>query len=110
MDAMDQTIIKIKKSIEEVLRSEGLSMSRLVLFGSRAKQSFSPDSDYDFLLIINEDLPVEGKKKIYGKILKKLASERIDGDIVIESLSEYNRHKNQRWNIVRIAEQEGIPV
>ena len=107
---MGMVLADIKKTIEEVLRSERVSMSRLVLFGSRARQSFSPDSDYDFLLIINEDLPVEKKKKIYGEILKKLAADFIDGDIIIESLSEYNRHKNQRWNIVRIAEQEGIPV
>jgi len=107
---MDTMLIRIKKIIQEVLRSEMLSMSRLVLFGSRAKHSFNPESDYDFLLIINENLPIEKKKKVYGEILKKLAADCIDGDIIIESLNEYNRHKKQRWNIVTIAEKEGIPV
>jgi len=71
MAAMNETVIKIRKSIEEVLRSDRLSISKLILFGSRAKQSFNPESDYDFLLVISEELPVE--KNIYRMILESLA-------------------------------------
>jgi len=54
--SMDTILADIKKTIEEVLGLEGVSMSGLVLFGSRAKQSFSPDVEIKEILERTEKL------------------------------------------------------
>jgi len=57
--------------LEPIRQQLGLHLKQVILFGSRARGDFTPDSDYDCLVVVDEVSP-EIKEKIYeitGEIL-----------------------------------------
>lgn len=44
----------------------------IYLFGSRAKGTARPDSDYDILLVVTEDFTLQDKDKFYDIVLNVL--------------------------------------
>ncbi|RLD68940.1 MAG: nucleotidyltransferase domain-containing protein [Bacteroidetes bacterium] len=82
----------------------------ILLFGSRAKNEYTPDSDYDFLIIIQHELSIEQKREYKAKIRKILARQKIPADILIQSDKEIEIKKNITGHIVKQALQEGIEI
>jgi len=81
---------------------------RIVLFGSRARNPQSSGGDYDFLIIIRQDLDIKRKMYYKAHIRKMLAKEKIAADILIQSTSELEVNKNLPGHIVREAIKEGL--
>jgi predicted nucleotidyltransferase len=52
-----------------VLRAEiarqGLTLQQVILFGSRAKGTHRPDSDWDLLIILRETLDPSAKRRLF---------------------------------------------
>jgi predicted nucleotidyltransferase len=82
---IDTNIQRIK---EIVLESTKDNFAKLILFGSRARQDFREDSDYDFLVVLKQELERETYLKIYSELKKRLAKNRIPNDFLIHSLSD----------------------
>jgi predicted nucleotidyltransferase len=82
--------------------------SQVLLFGSRARNQFRNDSDYDILLVINENLSPKEKMPIITKIRKSLLQSEIRSDILIQSKNEVERNKNLPGHIVRSILKEAI--
>jgi len=92
------------------LTKELIPDSRVLLFGSRARQNYSDTSDYDFLIITKEAIDVE-RKRLYKSILrKKLAKQKIPADILIQSEEEIQEKKLIIGHIVREIIREGILI
>jgi predicted nucleotidyltransferase len=83
---------------------------RIVLFGSRAREPKSSCGDYDFLIIIRQDLDIKEKMHYKSLIRKVLAKEKIAADILIQSTSELEVNKNLSGHIVREAIKEGLTL
>ena len=60
----------------------------ILLFGSRATNEYTPDSDYDFLIITRQELSIKQKREYKAKIRKILARQKIPADILIQSEKE----------------------
>ena len=61
---------------------------RVLIFGSRARQDYSVDSDYDFLIVTKNSIDIH-KKRSYKSLLRKiLAKHKIPADILIQSENE----------------------
>ena len=84
--------------------------SKILLFGSRAKNTHSDDSDFDFMIITKNNLDIQEKNFIKALLRKKLAKQKIPADILIHSEDEIKTKKKVTGHIVRVILQEGIPI
>lgn len=73
--------------IKNLLSEYGLRNFGIVLFGSRAREENREDSDYDFLIVTEENLPVPERRKIKSAIRQRLIT--IDRIVPIDLLIEY---------------------
>ncbi len=101
----DQSM-KIIKSVT----NRFLPNSRILLFGSQARQDFAADSDYDVMIITKYSLDVRKKREYQSQLRKILAKHKIPADILIESEEEFNTKKEIIGHIVREAVKEGIKL
>ncbi len=99
----NQIIDKIK-----VIAHQYLPNAQVLLFGSRVRNDFRKDSDYDILLVINENLTPQEKIPILTKIRKSLLQYEIRSDILIQSKNELERNKNLPGHIIRNILKEAI--
>ncbi len=84
--------------------------SRVLLFGSRARQDYTFDSDFDFLIITTQELGINQKLKYKAKIRRILAKYKIPADILIQSDSEIKIKKSIMGHIVKQALDEGVRI
>jgi len=101
---------KIKKVIKEVLKEFKVNLKSLILFGSIAKGEEFEHSDWDFLIIVKEDLSLPEKRKIAKEVRVRLAELYIPCDIIIKSESEIEYYRNFIGSITRQALKEGIEI
>jgi predicted nucleotidyltransferase len=97
----------IKEIISKILVSKGFTYE-IILFGSRARGSFSKYSDYDILVIISKTIDRKEKMELFSILLDELVKNGIDADIIIRSKEEVNYYKNKVGSVVRNALKEGI--
>jgi len=91
---------QIQEEIKTVARSY-ISDANVLLFGSRAKESASLDSDYDVLIITNKEMSVVEKTPLRTAIRKHLLSEGIRSDILIQSRTEIEKKKRLPGHFIR---------
>lgn len=71
-------ILKIAKEvITEEIEKEGLRVLNFFIFGSRARGDFKPDSDWDFLVVIDKEINRDTKWNIILKVKRKLQEFKI---------------------------------
>lgn len=99
----DQIIEVIKKTALDFLPD-----AEVLLFGSRAINEGSSDSDYDILLITNENLSPKEKLPIRTEIRKSLLGFGIRSDILIQSKLEVDKKKMLPGHIIRKILKEAI--
>lgn len=99
-----------KKIIESELKKRDLKVIKIILFGSRARNNFSEESDYDFLIVIDKDLNFHTKWKIISAIKKKLLENKIPNDIIIKSEKSFKIDKDIVNTISYSAVIEGIEI
>jgi len=99
---IDPNFETIKRVVFEILPG-----SEVVLFGSRARQTHTEDSDYDLLILIeNEMLPRE-KMQFRTRVRLALGKLKIYADVLLQSKSEAKIKKELPGNIIRRAMLEG---
>lgn len=82
--------------------------SRILLFGSRARQDFEVESDYDFLIITKNTIDIQTKRNYKSILRKELAKHKIPADILIQSEDEIQKKKEITGHIIPTILQEGI--
>ncbi len=100
-----QTLSTIKIQIFSILPG-----CRIVLFGSRARNENTEESDYDLLIITKTTMPISEKREFRSKIRKSLISYDILSDIIIESEQEILNKKQLTGHIVKNAIEEGVEI
>ncbi len=90
-DDFEITKLKIKELIHEVVSNLGFSIYKILLFGSRSKGNFTTDSDWDLLVIINENISSKELKILWKNIFLKLHNNFpfTSFDLIIKSLKNY---------------------
>lgn len=104
------TLKRIKEEILKCFNEIGISVKKIILFGSRARGDFSTKSDYDFLIIIDKTLDFKEKMKIASTIREKLAQIFVFADIIINSEEEVEIKKERIGCVTRYALREGIVI
>jgi uncharacterized protein len=104
----------IRENISDIIKSTVYSVlpdSRILLFGSRAKNTSDSHSDYD-LLIITPDLLTRKEKLNWSTQLHKAIAKAIHAplDLLLYSDEEINQKQGLPGQIVRSAIREGIAL
>jgi len=100
----------IKREIEAVFNEFGVKADKIILFGSRARGDFKPESDWDVLVIARNNLSIKEKMVYSKKVRENLAKLGIDCDIIIKSEKEVESSKKMFGSVVREAMREGMPL
>ncbi len=98
--------MNIPKIVKEEV-NKILPMSEVILFGSRTRNDFRADSDWDFLILLA--IPYLNKE-IKNEILDRLYEVELKTDAVISSLifSKTEWEKRSVMPIYKIIQEEGI--
>lgn len=82
----------------------------IILFGSRAREDYKNDSDYDLLIIMGDNLTIRELRDIQKEIRKQLALQDIDADVLVKTQTIINDYKMKKGNVIYNALKEGIQL
>jgi predicted nucleotidyltransferase len=87
---------KIKNIIEKLFTQKGLILYSIFLFGSRARGDLREESDFDILVITEDELPQKERRNLVGEILMALHKEIkfIPFDVLIKSRKNFEEEKD----------------
>ncbi|AUB84908.1 hypothetical protein THSYN_23960 [Candidatus Thiodictyon syntrophicum] len=91
----------------ELLRDRlvaALAPRRIILFGSRARGTAQPDSDYDILVVADTDLPFEDRGVAARRAVRDV---RVSKDIVVVTPDEFRKYSTWLTGVVRDAVEHG---
>jgi len=96
-------MVELKEDIVKCLNDVGVSVKKVILFGSRARGDYTKHSDYDFLIITENKYTFKEKIEISGKIRKLFVRFHIPSDIIIKSDDEVEYLKDKIGSVTRLA-------
>lgn len=99
---------EIKSIISDILQSFNFPNAKIVLFGSRARNDFNHDSDWDLLIILKQNISREDKIEISFQIGMALAKKDITSDIIIRSQAEVKKFMKRVNSVTKTALEEGV--
>jgi uncharacterized protein len=97
----------ILETIKSTVRGH-IPDAEVSLFGSRARNTADPDSDYDILVITNKELSPKEKIPLKTAIRKDLLKKDIRTDILIQSIKEIRKKKLLPGHIIKNILKESI--
>lgn len=100
------TAITNIKKIDRIIKiiAGKIKPEKIILFGSYARGTNTPDSDVDLLVIMDQ---VRSKREQQLYIRQLVQDIRIPKDIVVTTKKEYNRYKNIVGTVAYPANREG---
>lgn len=98
------------KIIKEEAEKRALNVIKILLFGSRAKGTFTKNSDRDFFVIVNRRMNFAEKWDIIDDIKIKLAKLNIPNDIILKSQDEIEESKDDVGRITFYVLREGVEL
>lgn len=107
---MDEILKKTIEVIKEELEERSIHIVNILLFGSRARGDFDINSDWDFLIITEEEISREEKWDIILSIKRRLAKLKIPNDVLIVSVKEVKDRAKDVGDIIYYALKEGINI
>jgi len=102
---MDRRAIEIAKKIKENLEKKGIKIEKIILFGSRAKEEYMKESDYDFIIVSKDFKGIPIFKRI-----EMVLDVKENIDVICLTPEEFEREKNFLGSIVSYAVKEGIEI
>lgn len=104
----DPVVKRFKNYIENLK----IPLVNIYLFGSHSRGEQNPDSDYDFLILINDEFPKDKIKKITREIVKNVHKIIPDTsfDIIVKKKEEFEYYKNEINTICHTVFEEGILI
>ncbi|NPV00545.1 MAG: nucleotidyltransferase domain-containing protein [Brevinematales bacterium] len=101
---------KIISIIRAECKKQNYQLKKFILFGSRAQGSPRPDSDWDFLIVLNKPISWKEKMKLWIPINRNLAEIGCTADIIIKYEKDFERDKTDTGKVTYYANKLGITV
>jgi len=96
----------IRKMVDTIIREA--DPDAVILFGSRARGDFRPDSDVDLLIIEREPFsPQRSRRQETARLYLALRKLAMPKDLLLYSREEFERLKDSPYHIVARAQREG---
>ncbi|PKP60831.1 MAG: hypothetical protein CVT88_01755 [Candidatus Altiarchaeales archaeon HGW-Altiarchaeales-1] len=100
----------IKAEILKCLNEMGTNVKNILLFGSRATGKYDKYSDWDFLIVVKENMTLTRKREVAHKIRKRLAEFYMPCDVLVRSEKEVEERKNVIGSIIKSVIKESVPL
>ena len=88
----------------------GPKLKRMILFGSRARGTERPDSDYDLLLVVSPEFSLADKDRLYDAVMDNLLESGRLVSLKIFKDHDFQRLKALETPFMKHILQEGIPI
>ncbi len=97
--------------IKEVIQKTiGENLSRIILFGSRARGDYNENSDYDLMIILKDEIERNKILEILRNIRQYLSEKFIYVDLIIKSENEFNQFSKIIGTTSHFAYKEGLKL
>lgn len=106
----DEILAQAKRVIINEFAKANIEISRILLFGSRAKGHAKPDSDWDLLVVTSVDLPFEVRWDMIEAIQERLHATGQSFDLIVCSHAKWIQDKDDVGAISYYANQGGVLV
>ena len=108
MSTKREVVGKLKGILEEI----GIEYSNILLFGSRARNNFGEESDWDFMIILKENIDPKEKRGLWYKIYRRFHDHfpLISVDIILKDEQSFEDEKRVANTISNEVYLEGIKV
>lgn len=101
---------RVVKLLKDMLADLEVNIYKIVLFGSRARGDYTSDSDYDFLIVVENPVSLSEKRKIISFIRMRMAENNIPMDVFLKDTRDYESHKDVVGSLSYEVEKEGMVV
>lgn len=104
----------MKELVTDIIREElgkiGINVIKIILFGSRARRDFKTDSDWDLFVVVDRDLNFQERQNILVEIYRKLAKLEDSYEIILKSVSGFERMKDLIGCVSYDVDKEGVVI
>ena len=100
----------IHSAVMKSADKHGVKVVEIILFGSRARDDFRADSDWDVLIVTARPLNWEKRLSFTGEIRKTLAKKGLATDILVISKDELEKVEGAKGYIYHYALREGVKI
>jgi predicted nucleotidyltransferase len=94
--------------IKEELEKRGITVIKIILFGSRARGDFKEASDWDFFAEVDKDLSFQERQKVLTCIYRKLAELEDSYEIILQLENKFEKLKHFIGLISYEVDKEGV--
>lgn len=99
--------VSIVRKFKDVVMGK-ISLSKLILFGSRARGDFGKDSDFDLIIVSDDFEGIRSYKR--GARLRADWGYEYSVDMLCLTQNEFNKVKDNRQTIIGLAVKEGVEI
>lgn len=105
-----ETIERVTETLRETAEQVGYTLTEIIVFGSRAREDYGPESDVDLLVVSPdfEDVPAYKRPKLFYRHWDY--DTLPDPEFVCLTPEEFEERKDLVPHIVHTAVHEGISV
>jgi predicted nucleotidyltransferase len=98
--------------IKEFLVERNIVIDKFYIFGSRARNDCTDDSDFDFMVVINNDMKSSEKRAMIGDLYRFLMdkNELIVMDIIIKTANKFYSECQELGYLSYTVLNEGIEI
>jgi predicted nucleotidyltransferase len=107
---VDKILALAKAIIAEEVEKAGYHLERVLLFGSRARGDFRSDSDWDFYVIVEEEIAPSNRREVVKNIRRKFIRAGFSGDVFIHSKKTVETRKDNTGFLTYYVFQEGKEI
>lgn len=105
-----ETVERVTETLVTTAEEVGYTLSEVIIFGSRTRDDYRPESDVDVLLVSPdfEGMPSYKRPKLFYRHWDY--DELPDPEFICLTPAEFEERKAKRPHIVRTAVEEGVVV
>ena len=106
-----QPLELIKKVVLEEASRLGVSVEKVILFGSRARGDYRPDSDYDILVVVKEKPGWRKLFRLQSRVRVRLyAALGREVDLIVVDRKRFEERRRLWGSLEHAAATEGVAV
>ncbi len=101
---------RLSTAVSSILHNHNIQVEQILLFGSQARGTARPDSDWDLYVLVDHDLTFADRNRLTTEIKRELARLRIPNDVLLKSNKQFHATKTYPGHIAYTVAREGVPL